>query len=154
MTQTESAVQRWARELGWLRVAVALTFVVSGAIKLLYANQGAARFVKLGIPAPALMAPFVSATEITCGVALLVGLHARWVALPLMIDMLVAIATKVPLIVGPGREPIAAAPQTGWLAFLYAARLDMTMFLACLQIAWLAPSRTPSPSEKAPTSDA
>jgi uncharacterized membrane protein YphA (DoxX/SURF4 family) len=114
-----------------LRIAAALTFGVSGAVKLLFENQGAARFAKLGIFAPRLMAPMVSAVEVLGALMLVAGVQVEWASAALATDMLVAISTKVPLLWGAAREPMAAAPQTGLFAFLYAARLDLTMLLLC-----------------------
>jgi putative oxidoreductase len=47
-------------------------------------------FTDLGIPAPALNAYFVSALEFGGGVLLILGLGSRLIALPLVIDMMVA----------------------------------------------------------------
>jgi uncharacterized membrane protein YphA (DoxX/SURF4 family) len=45
------------------------------------------------------MAPFVGVVEIAGGLMLLVGLLTRLAAIPLIIDMLVAIATtKIPIL--------------------------------------------------------
>jgi uncharacterized membrane protein YphA (DoxX/SURF4 family) len=116
-----------------IRLAVGGVFFASGLIKFLYANQGAGRFAKLGIPAPELMANLVGVVEIAGGLLLAVGLATRLAAIPLLIDMLVAIGTsKLPLLFGPGPEPVAAAPKVGLWAFLYQARLDSTMLLSCL----------------------
>ena len=116
-----------------IRLAVGGVFFASGLIKFLYANQGAGRFAKLGIPAPEFMANFVGAVEIAAGLLLAVGLATRLAAIPLLIDMLVAIGTsKLPLLFGPGPEPVAAAPKVGLWAFVYQARLDSTMLLSCL----------------------
>ena len=116
-----------------VRLAVGGVFFASGLIKFLYANQGAGRFAKLGIPAPELMANFVGVVEIAVGLLLAVGLATRLAAIPLVIDMLVAIGTsKLPILFGPGPEPVAAAPKVGLWAFVYQARLDSTMLLGCL----------------------
>jgi uncharacterized membrane protein YphA (DoxX/SURF4 family) len=116
-----------------IRLAVGGVFVASGLIKFLYANQGAGRFAKLGIPAPELMSNFVGVVEIAAGLLLAVGLATRLAAIPLLIDMLVAMATsKLPLLFGAGPEPVAAAPKVGLWAFAYQARLDSTMLLSCL----------------------
>jgi uncharacterized membrane protein YphA (DoxX/SURF4 family) len=116
-----------------IRLAVGGVFGASGLIKFLYANQGAGRFIKLGIPAPEFMANFVGIVEIAAGLLLAVGLATRLAAIPLVIDMLVAIgASKLPLLFGPGPEPVAAAPKVGLWAFLYQGRLDFTMLLGCL----------------------
>jgi putative oxidoreductase len=116
-----------------IRLAVGGVFVASGVIKFLYANQGVGRFGKLGIPAPELTANFVGVVEIAAGLLLAVGLATRLAAIPLVIDMLVAIGTsKLPLLFGPGPEPVSAAPKVGLWAFAYQARLDSTMLLGCL----------------------
>ena len=49
-------------------------------------------FTELGIPAPALTASFVSALEFGGGLLLVLGLGSRLIALPLVINMLVAYA--------------------------------------------------------------
>ena len=116
-----------------IRVAVGGVFVASGLIKFLYTNQGAGRFAKLGIPAPELMANFVGVVEIAAGLLLAVGLATRLAAIPLLVDMLVAMGTsKLPLLFGAGPEPVAAAPKVGLWAFAYQSRLDSTMLLSCL----------------------
>jgi putative oxidoreductase len=116
-----------------IRLAVGGVFCASGLIKFLYANQGAGRFAKLGIPAPEFMANFVGVVEIAAGLLLAVGLATRLATIPLIIDMLVAIGTsKLPMLFGPGPEPVAAAPKVGLWAFAYQARLDSTMLLCCL----------------------
>src|SRR5271170_677280 len=116
-----------------IRLAVGGIFFASGLIKFLYANQGAGRFAKLGIPAPEFMANFVGVVEIAAGLLLAVGLATRLAAIPLVFNMLVAIGTsKLPLLFGPGPEPVAAAPKVGLWAFAYQSRLDFTMLLGCL----------------------
>ncbi|MGZ3477924.1 MAG: DoxX family protein [Polyangiales bacterium] len=118
--------------VAFVRIAAGVVFVVSGLLKFLYENQGVGRFTKLGLPAPAVLSPFVGAVEIIGGTLLILGLFTRLAAVPLIIDMLVAIGwTKVPFLFGPGREPVSAPPKTGLFAFLYQARLDLTM-LACV----------------------
>src|SRR5271156_2517392 len=116
-----------------IRLAVGGVFFASGLIKFLYTNQGPGRFAKLGIPAPEFMANFVGVVEIAAGLLLAVGLATRLAAIPLVFNMLVAIFTsKLPLLFGPGPEPVAAAPKIGLSAFVYQARLDSTMLLGCL----------------------
>ena len=121
-----------SRPVAAIRAITGSVFVVSGLLKFLYENQGVGRFTKIGLPSPELVAPFVGAVEIVFGTLLMVGLFTRVAAIPLAIDMVVAIATtKMPLLFGAGPEPVAAAPKTGFLAFAYQARLDMTMLVAC-----------------------
>jgi putative oxidoreductase len=125
----------WATDPGALpkgaalgRGAAGLVFVVSGAVKFLHENQGAGRFAKIGFPEPAAVAGFVGAVEIVFGMLLLIGLFARVAALVLAADMVVAItSTKLPLLWGGGPEPVGAPPKMGAIAFLYQARLDLTM---------------------------
>jgi uncharacterized membrane protein YphA (DoxX/SURF4 family) len=115
-----------------VRLAVGGVFVSSGVVKFLFENQGAGRFARIGLPHAAALSTFVGATEIVCGTLLLAGLLVRVAALPLIVDMLVAITTtKLPLLFGPGPEPVAAAPKMGFWAFAYQARLDVTMLFAC-----------------------
>jgi uncharacterized membrane protein YphA (DoxX/SURF4 family) len=119
-----------------VRLAVGAVFLSSGLVKFLFDNQGPGRFAKIGLPAPAQLATFVGAVEVVCGSLLLVGLLVRLAALPLIVDMAVAIATtKLPLLFGAGPEPVAAMPKTGFWAFAYQARLDVTMLLGCAFLA-------------------
>jgi putative oxidoreductase len=124
------------REILLIRAAVGSVFLTSGLLKFLYENQGVGRFTKIGLPSPAALATLVGVVEIVGGACLLVGLLTRLAALPLVVDMLVALATtKVPLLFGVGPEPVNAPPKTGLWAFLYQSRLDATMLLACLFLA-------------------
>jgi putative oxidoreductase len=115
-----------------VRAAVGSVFISSGLVKFLFDNQGPGRFAKIGLPDAPALASFVGATEIVCGTLLLVGLFVRLAALPLVVDMVVAIVTtKLPLLFGAGPEPVAAPPKMGFWAFAYQARLDVTMLAAC-----------------------
>jgi putative oxidoreductase len=112
----------------FVRLSVGGVFLISGALKFAFDNQGVGRFTKLGLPAPASLATFVGGVEVVCGALILVGLLTRLAAVPLVIDMLVAlVVTKLPLLFGPGPEPVAALPKVGFLAFAYQSRLDLTM---------------------------
>ena len=114
-----------------VRLATGGVFVTSGIVKFLFENQGPGRFAKIGLPHPHELAAFVGGVEIVCGLLVTVGLIVRLAAAPLVIDMLVALATtKLPLLFGAGPEPIGAPPKTGFWAFAYQARLDVTMLLA------------------------
>jgi uncharacterized membrane protein YphA (DoxX/SURF4 family) len=134
-----------------MRCAVGFVFVVSGALKFLYENQGAGRFAKLGLSAST--TTLVGTVEIVAGILIALGLFVRLAALPLIADMIVAIAlTKWPLLFGGGPEIPGAPPKAGFWAFAYQARLDLTMLVACAYLvavgaglwsldAWLARSR-------------
>jgi hypothetical protein len=53
-------------------------FLSAGIQKFLFPDElGVGRFVKIGIPAPSVMAPFVGVCEIVCGVLILLGLLTR-----------------------------------------------------------------------------
>src|SRR5690606_15693699 len=99
--------------------------------KFLYADaQGAGRFARIGIPAPEVMGPFVGVVEIVCGSLLLAGLATRIAAVPLIVDMIVALAsTKVPILLGHGYWIFAHtfAPKAGLWAFLHESRTDLAM---------------------------
>ena len=115
-----------------VRLAVGGVFLSSGLIKFLFENQGPGRFAKIGLPSATQLAYFVGAVEVVCGAMLILGLLARLAALPLIIDMAVAImTTKLPLLFGVGPEPVSAMPKTGFWAFAYQARLDVTMLAGC-----------------------
>ncbi len=83
-----------------LRVLVGWVFLSEGIQKFVFPSTlGVGRFEKLGIPGPQFTAPFVGITEIVCGSLLIIGFFATWAVWPLLIDILVAIATtKLPLL--------------------------------------------------------
>ena len=68
-------------------------FMETGWGKLTDIGKVVGFFTELGIPAPALNAYFVSALEFGGGVLLILGFGSRLIALPLVIDMLVAYIT-------------------------------------------------------------
>lgn len=84
---------------GWgitvLRVVVGIVFLVHGGQKLfVWGFGGVAGFLgQVGIPAPMLAAVVVTLVELLGGLALLLGLFTRWAAIPLAINMAVAILT-------------------------------------------------------------
>lgn len=86
------------RSVVLIRAVVGGVFLSEGLQKFLFPDTlGVGRFIKIGIPAPEFAASFVGVFEIVCGVLLIAGLLTRLAAIPLIIDMLVAIATtKIP----------------------------------------------------------
>lgn len=84
---------------GWgittLRVVVGIVFLAHGGQKLfVWGFGGVAGFLgQVGIPAPMLAAVVVTLVELLGGLALLLGLFTRWAAIPLAINMVVAILT-------------------------------------------------------------
>lgn len=106
-----------------IRVLVGAVFLSEGIQKLLFpAALGVGRFTKIGIPAPAVLAPFVGAVEVSCGISLLAGLLVRCASLPLLVVMCVAIwTTKVPMFL-----------KSGFWATAHEGRADWSMLLGCL----------------------
>jgi uncharacterized membrane protein YphA (DoxX/SURF4 family) len=71
-----------------------VVFLPEGIQKLVFPEiLGAGRFANIGIPFPELMGPFVGVVEITCGVLIIFGFLTRLAAIPLIIIMVVAIAS-------------------------------------------------------------
>lgn len=85
------ARQGWG--VAFLRLVVGIVFLAHGAQKLfVFGIAGVAGFMgQGGIPFPMLAAIVVTAVEFLGGLALMLGLFTRWAAIPLAIDMLVAI---------------------------------------------------------------
>jgi uncharacterized membrane protein YphA (DoxX/SURF4 family) len=122
-----------------IRVAVGVVFASEGVQKFLYPDAlGPGRFAKIGIPAPEVMGYFVGAVELVCGLLVLLGLFTRLAAVPLVLDMLVAIAsTKVPILLGHGYLSFAgpSVPTVGVWSMLHEARTDLAMLLGALFLA-------------------
>jgi putative oxidoreductase len=76
-----------------IRLSVGIPFVVTGWGKLHNLDQIIGYFTSLGIPAPQIQAPFVAGLEFFGGIALILGLGARFFAAPMMMTMVVAILT-------------------------------------------------------------
>lgn len=89
------ALESSAPSATWLvRGIVGAVFVSEGIQKFLFPNElGVGRFVKIGIPAPEVMAPFVGVVETIGGLLLILGLGTRFVAVPLLVSMVVAITS-------------------------------------------------------------
>ncbi|HEX4167432.1 MAG TPA: DoxX family protein [Bryobacteraceae bacterium] len=83
-----------------IRLLVGVVFLSEGIQKFLFpATLGVGRFLKIGIPAPQIMAPFVGGVDVVCGSLVVLGLLSRWATLPLLAVIPVAIATtKLPML--------------------------------------------------------
>jgi putative oxidoreductase len=114
-----------------IRLAVGGIFLSEGIQKFLFPNElGVGRFTRIGIPVPALMAPFVGLVEIGCGLLILLGLATRVAAVPLIVVMIVAIAsTKLPILLGRGYFLFAnpSVSKHGLLSMLHEARTDLSL---------------------------
>jgi putative oxidoreductase len=106
-----------------VRLLVGWVFFSEGVQKFLFpAALGVGRFAKIGIPAPHFLAPFVGVVEIVCGLLVIVGFITRLAAIPLAIDISVAIATtKIPM---PAKD--------GFWGTMHEARTDLCMLLGSL----------------------
>jgi putative oxidoreductase len=106
-----------------IRLMVGGVFLSEGVQKFLFPESlGAGRFAKIGIPAPHFFAPFVGTVETVCGAALILGFLTRLAAIPLLINISVAIlSTKVPMLA-----------KSGIWATLHEARTDYSMFLGLI----------------------
>lgn len=103
-----------------IRFAVGAVFLSEGIQKFLFPDTlGVGRFLKIGLPAPEIMAPFVGSVEVVCGFWVLLGLWTRWAAIPLLAVISVALATtKIPMLI-----------HQGFWAAAHEARTDYAMFL-------------------------
>ncbi len=144
---TSDAAPRIQKAIVLIRVIVGWVFLAEGIQKFLFPEAlGVGRFLKIGIPAPEVMAPFVGYVEIVCGAFVLFGIATRLSAIPLLIDILVAIATtKIPMLLGEGF----------WKA-AHESRVDFSMLLGLIFLliegggnwsvdSWLSRKRRPAP---------
>jgi putative oxidoreductase len=127
---------------GWsilIRLLVGLVvFFPEGLQKLMFPDiLGAGRFLRIGIPYPDVMAPFVGVVEIVCGVLIIVGLFTRLAAIPLILIMIVAIvSTKIPILLGHDFWifHVAKFPHYGFWSMAHEARADLCMLLGALYL--------------------
>lgn len=106
-----------------IRAVVGGVFLAEGIQKFLFADAlGVGRFLKIGIPAPEIMAPFVGCVEIVCGVLLLLGMLTRFACVPLLFTILVAMmTTKLPILL-----------HDGFWKMVHEARTDYAMLLGLI----------------------
>ena len=109
-----------------MRIMAGGVFLSEGILKFVYTNQGVGRFTKLGLPSPHLTANFVGGLEIIGGLLLIFGLFTRFIAIPFIIEMVVAIlSTKIGLYLGTSPLPLPPAPPTvGFWAVMHEIRSD------------------------------
>ena len=116
-----------------IRLMVGAVFLSEGIQKFLFPDAlGVGRFVKIGIPYPEIMAPFVGVFEIVCGALLILGLLTRLAAIPMIINISVAIlSTKIPMLLGQGFWMFSPpkANQVGFWSMAHEARTDFCMLL-------------------------
>jgi uncharacterized membrane protein YphA (DoxX/SURF4 family) len=107
-----------------------------GILKFVYVNQGVGRFTKLGMPFPIFTADFVGGLEIVGGLLLMAGLLTRWIAIPFVIEMIVAmLSTKISLYLGTSPLPLPPAPpKIGAWAVLHEIRADYAQIMVTLYL--------------------
>jgi putative oxidoreductase len=117
-----------------MRLMVGGVFLSEGILKFVYTNQGVGRFTKLGIPFPDLTATFVGGLEIVGGILLMAGLFTRVIAIPFIIEMVVAIlTTKISLYLGTSPLPLPPAlPKVGFWAVMHETRSDYAQILTSI----------------------
>lgn len=118
----------------FLRLMAGGVFFWEGLLKFVYTNQGVGRFTKLGIPFPHFTATFIGGLEIVGGLLLLSGLVTRLIAIPFVVEMIVAIlTTKIALFLGTSPLPLPPAPpKFGIWAVLHEIRSDYAQILTTL----------------------
>jgi uncharacterized membrane protein YphA (DoxX/SURF4 family) len=99
-----------------IRLMIGAVFLSEGIQKFLFPDQlGAGRFLKIGLPVPEVLGPFVGTFEIVCGSLVLLGLLTRLAAIPLLVIMAVALTTtKWPMLAAQGFWHMAHEARTDW----------------------------------------
>ena len=121
------------RAIVMLRLMAGAVFFWEGVMKFVFPNQGVGRFMKLGFPAPHFTATADGWFEIVGGLLLLTGLLTRVIAIPFIIEMIVAMAsTKIPMYLGTSPLPLPPVPpQIGFWAVLHEIRSEYAQLLTC-----------------------
>ena len=124
-----------------VRLMTGGVFLSEGILKFVYSNQGVGRFIKLGFPLPLFTASFVGGLEIVGGLLLIAGLLTRVVAIPFVIEMIVAIlSTKIALYLGTSPLPLPPAPPVaGFWAVMHETRSEYAQLLTSLYLVLVGP---------------
>ena len=103
-----------------IRLMVGAVFLSEGIQKFLFPDKlGSGRFEKIGLPNPGFLGPFVGMFEVFCGSFVLIGLVTRLASLPMIIIMLVAIATtKAEVLANDGFWEMMHGSRTDWAMLL------------------------------------
>ena len=104
-----------------IRLIAGAVFLSEGIQKFLFpALRGGGRFEKIGLPAPESLGYLVGGFEIVCGVLILIGFMTRLASIPLILIMLVAIATTKADVLANG----------GFWEMMHGSRTDCAMLLS------------------------
>jgi len=116
-----------------IRLMAGSVFLWEGILKFVYPNQGVGRFTKLGFPVPHFTAAADGWLEIIGGLLILTGFLTRFIAVPFIIEMIVAMAsTKIPLYLGTSPLPLPPVPpQIGFWAVLHEIRSEFAQLMSC-----------------------
>ncbi|MNK23672.1 putative oxidoreductase CatD [compost metagenome] len=103
-----------------IRLMVGAVFLSEGIQKFLFpAELGAGRFERIGLPVPEFLGTLVGLFEILCGALLLLGLATKLASIPVIIIMLVAIATTKGVVLREeGFWPMMHGSRTDWAMLL------------------------------------
>jgi len=149
-----------------LRLMAGGVFFWEGILKFVYVNQGVGRFIKLGMPLPEVLAPAVAVLEIGGGLMLMSGLLTRFLSIPFIVEMIVAVlSTKISLFLGTSPLPLPPAlPKIGIWAVLHEVRSDYAQIMTCIYLLVAGPgpwsldallrrrhSRAPEASQQGPS---
>jgi putative oxidoreductase len=117
-----------------LRLMAGGVFFWEGILKFVYTNQGVGRFTKLGISFPHFTANFIGGLEIVGGLLFLSGLLTRFISVPFIIEMIVAIlTTKISIFLGTSPLPLPPAPpKIGLWAVLHEVRSEYAQILTSI----------------------
>jgi uncharacterized membrane protein YphA (DoxX/SURF4 family) len=116
-----------------MRLMAGAVFFWEGVMKFVFANQGVGRFTKLGFPFPHFTATASGWFEIIGGLLLLGGWLTRPIAIPFIIEMIVAmLSTKIPMYLGTSPLPLPPVPpQIGFWAVLHEIRSEFAQLSCC-----------------------
>jgi len=114
-----------------LRLMAGSVFFWEGIMKFVFVNQGVGRFTKLGMPFPELTANFVGSLEIVGGLMVVFGIGTRLIAIPFIIEMIVAmLSTKISMYLGTFPLPLPSSPpQVGIWAVLHEIRSEYAQII-------------------------
>lgn len=103
-----------------IRLAVGTVILSEGIQMFLFEElRGAGRFEKIGVPSPEILAPLVGATEMVCGILILLGLFTRLAAIPTIVIMIAAFFyNKTELLAEIGFWKTLHACRTDWAMLL------------------------------------
>jgi uncharacterized membrane protein YphA (DoxX/SURF4 family) len=127
-----------------IRVMVGAVFVWEAIMKFVFPDTlGPGRFALIGLPLPDTMSPFDAAFEAGCGILLMLGLFTRLAAIPMIVDMVVAIlSTKIPMLLGTSPLPLPPVPpQSGFWAVLHEVRSEYAQLLGTIYLLLAGPGR-------------